>query len=179
MKIEKTILEGVLILSPKIYRDNRGFFFETWNSRIFNKETNSKFSFVQDNHSYSEFNVLRGMHYQIKRPQGKLVRVVSGEILDVVVDINKNSKTFGKWISVLISCLNKKQIWIPPGYAHGILVKSKKADLLYKVTDYYNPELERCILWNDPVLNIDWGLKTLPNISEKDSLGTSFLNAEK
>lgn len=179
MEIEKTILEGVLIFSPKVFRDNRGFFFESWNSRIFYKETNSKFSFVQDNHSFSEFNVLRGLHYQIKKPQGKLVRVVSGEILDVVVDINKKSKTFGKWISVLISCQNKKQIWIPPGYAHGILVKSEKADLLYKVTDYYNPELERCILWNDPVLNIDWGLKTLPIISEKDSLGTSFLNAEK
>ena len=179
MEVMKTILEGVLIFTPKTYKDNRGFFFESWNLQNFNKIIMKNLNFVQDNHSYSKFNVLRGLHYQIKKPQGKLVRVVDGEILDVVVDINKKSKTFGKWISVLLSCENKKQIWIPPGYAHGFLVKSRHANLLYKVTDYYYPELERCIFWNDPFLKINWGLKTNPNVSEKDTQGVSFFDAEK
>lgn len=179
MEIERTILEGVLVFTPKVHKDERGFFFESWNLTNFNKLIKSNLNFVQDNHSHSNYNVLRGLHYQIKKPQGKLVRVVSGEILDVIVDINVKSKTFGKWISVIISSENKKQIWIPPGYAHGILVKSKYADLLYKVTDYYDPEFERCIIWNDPTLNIDWTLKNSPIISKKDSQGALLYDAEK
>ena len=179
MEIEKTILEGVLIFTPKVHKDERGFFFESWNLTKFNKLIKSNLNFVQDNHSNSNYNVLRGLHYQIKKPQGKLVRVVSGEILDVIVDINEKSKTFGKWISIKISSENKKQIWIPPGYAHGILVKSQHANLLYKVTDYYYPEFERCIIWNDPTLNIDWTLKNPPIISKKDSQGALLYDAEK
>ncbi len=178
MEIEKTILEGVLIITPKVHKDERGFFFESWNLRNFHKLIKSNVNFVQDNHSKSNYNVLRGLHYQIKKPQGKLIRVVSGEILDVIVDINEKSKTFGKWISIKISSENRKQIWIPPGYAHGILVKSQHADLLYKVTDYYYPEFERCIKWNDPTLNIDWTLKNSPIISKKDSQGALLYDAE-
>ena len=177
MEIEKTILEGVLIITPKVHKDERGFF-ESWNLRNFHKLIKSNVNFVQDNHSKSNYNVLRGLHYQIKKPQGKLIRVVSGEILDVIVDINEKSKTFGKWISIKISSENRKQIWIPPGYAHGILVKSQHADLLYKVTDYYYPEFERCIKWNDPTLNIDWTLKNSPIISKKDSQGALLYDAE-
>lgn len=178
MKITKTKIEDVLIIEPKIFGDERGFFFESFNSKIFAEKTGLKLNFVQDNHSRSQQNVLRGLHYQIKQPQGKLVRTVVGEIFDVAVDIRKSSSTFGQWVGVNLSAENKKQIWVPEGFAHGFLVVSEVAEVLYKTTDFYAPEYERSILWNDPDIAINWNLKNQPILSKKDEAGFPLKEAE-
>jgi len=158
VKIIPTSIPDVLVIEPKVFGDDRGFFFESFNLRLFREKTGLNPTFVQDNHSRSSRNVLRGLHYQIRQPQGKLVRVVAGEVFDVAVDVRRSSPTFGKWAGTLISAENKRQLWIPPGFAHGFLVLSDSADFLYKTTDYYAPEHERSILWNDPDIGIDWPL---------------------
>jgi dTDP-4-dehydrorhamnose 3,5-epimerase len=175
-KIE-TSLPGVTILEPRVFGDERGFFLESYNERGF-AEVGIPQQFVQDNHSSSRRNVLRGLHYQIKQPQGKLVRVVEGEILDVAVDLRRSSATFGKWEAVRLSSENKRMLWIPVGFAHGFFVASEKAQVLYKTTDYYAPEHERTIAWNDSDLNIDWQLESEPTISAKDQKGVRFRDAE-
>jgi dTDP-4-dehydrorhamnose 3,5-epimerase len=154
------------------------FFLESFNAQKFAAETGVKLNFVQDNHSRSSKNVLRGLHYQIQQPQGKLVRVAIGEVLDVAVDIRKNSPTFGEWVSCLLSATNKKQFWVPPGFAHGFIVLSDTADFLYKTTDYYAPQSERAILWNDPDLAIDWQITEVPILSEKDRAASPLKTAE-
>lgn len=169
MKATPTFIPEVIILEPKVFGDNRGFFFESFNSKVFEQATGVKSTFVQDNHSKSAKNVLRGLHYQIHHPQGKLVRVVQGEVFDVAVDIRKSSKTFGKWVGVHLSAENKKQLWIPVGFAHGFLVLSDTAEFLYKVTDYYSPEHERSLHWNDPSLGIQWPLEGQPILAAKDA----------
>lgn len=177
MKVTPTAIPDVLILEPKVFGDQRGFFFESFNQQIFNKATGLDIHFVQDNHSRSARGVLRGLHYQMSQPQGKLVRVASGEVLDVAVDIRQSSPSFGKWVSVLLTAENHRQVWIPPGFAHGFVVLSETADFLYKTTDYYAPQFERCILWNDPAIGIDWQLKTEPKLSTKDAIGTPLAQA--
>ena len=159
----------MLILEPDVYGDNRGFFMESWNKQTFQEVTGIETEFVQDNHSRSSKYVLRGLHYQIQHPQGKLMRVVCGSVFDVAVDLRKSSCDFGKWVGVELSEDNQRQLWIPPGFAHGFLILSDYADFLYKTTDYYMPEYERCLIWNDPELKIDWPLKEEPTISEKDA----------
>ena len=176
MKVTQTALPGVLILEPKVFRDARGFFLESYNERTM-AEVGIREHFVQDNHSFSTRNVVRGLHYQM-RPQGKLVRVVVGEIFDVILDLRRSSPTFGVWNGVNLSETNQQMLWIPPGFAHGFRVLSEGAHLLYKATDFYDPEAERTIAWNDPTLNIDWRLTTSPTVSAKDRLGTSFREAE-
>ena len=166
MKIEKTDLPGVLVLTPKVFGDERGFFLESFNKREF-QQAGIEQEFVQDNHSKSTQGVVRGLHYQKKFPQGKLIRVIQGEVLDVIVDIRKGSPTFSRWISILLSAENKKQVWIPGGLAHGFAVISETAELCYKATDYYHPEDEAGIRWNDLQLNINWQVKN-PLLSEKD-----------
>ena len=162
-----------------MFGDDRGFFYESFNQRAFKEATQLDFQFVQDNHSKSGRKVLRGLHYQVQRPQGKLVRVVAGEVFDVAVDIRRDSPTFGKWVGVFLSESNKKQLWVPPGLAHGFLVVSETAEFLYKTTDYYAPEHERCIAWNDPTLAIDWPvIDGSPLVSAKDAAGAAFLAAE-
>ena len=178
MNIVKTALPDVLIVEPKVFGDDRGFFFESFNLRLFQAETGLSPTFVQDNHSRSAKNVLRGLHYQIKQPQGKLVRVVAGEVFDVAVDIRKSSPSFGKWAGTVISAENKRQLWIPAGFAHGFLVLSESADFLYKTTDYYAPEHERNILWNDPDVGIDWPLEGKPILAAKDRAGKRLRDAE-
>lgn len=177
MKVTPTEIPDVLILEPKVFGDQRGFFFESFNQQVFNEATGLDVHFVQDNHSRSAQGVLRGLHYQISQPQGKLVRVVSGEVLDVAVDIRRSSPTFGKWVSVLLSGENHRQVWVPSGFAHGFVVLSETADFLYKTTDYYAPQFERAVLWNDPALGIDWQLKTEPKLSAKDMLGLPLAQA--
>lgn len=172
-----TPLPGVFILEPRVFGDDRGFFFESYNQRLM-AEVGITADFVQDNHSCSSRNVLRGLHYQIRQPQGKLVRVAEGEILDVAVDMQRNSKTFGRWESVRLSGDNKRMLWIPAGFAHGFRVLSEKAHVLYKATDFYAPEHERTLAWNDPDLNIDWGLDGAPTVSAKDQRGQSLRQAE-
>lgn len=175
MKVVSTEIPDVLILEPKVFGDDRGFFFESFNQETFRKLTGLDVSFVQDNHSRSAKNVLRGLHYQVPpHAQGKLVRVVQGEVFDVAVDIRKDSKTYGKWVGVRLSGENKKQLWIPAGFAHAFLVISDFAEFLYKTTDYYAPQFEQCILWNDPTLNIEWPINTEPLLSEKDKNGMCF-----
>ncbi|MDR3631861.1 MAG: dTDP-4-dehydrorhamnose 3,5-epimerase [Desulfocapsaceae bacterium] len=169
MKVISTAIADVLVIEPKVFGDDRGFFFESFNSRDFERETGIKRDFVQDNHSKSFKNVLRGLHYQIKRPQGKLVRVVQGEVFDVAVDLRRSSKTFGRWVGVHLSAGNKRQFWIPEGFAHGFLVISETAEFLYKATDYYAPEYERSLLWNDPAIGIDWPFHGKPILAEKDA----------
>lgn len=172
MKATPTAIPEVLILEPNVYSDNRGCFFESFNAKCFQKITGLKYEFVQENHSKSFKNVLRGLHYQIQNPQGKLVRVVQGEVFDVVVDIRRNSKTFGHWVGALLSAENKKQIWMPPGFAHGFLALSASTEFHYKCTDYYAPEYECCILWSDPDIGIDWPLASgAPTLSTKDQEG--------
>jgi dTDP-4-dehydrorhamnose 3,5-epimerase len=171
-----TAIPDVLILEPKVFGDDRGFFFESFNQKAFQEATGLDVQFVQDNHSKSAKNVLRGLHYQIQNPQGKLVRVTQGEVFDVAVDIRKDSKTYGLWVGRLLSAANKQQLWIPPGLAHGFLVLSETADFLYKTTDYYSPKFERCIAWNDPDLAIQWPTDGAPTLSEKDRNGI-FLKA--
>jgi dTDP-4-dehydrorhamnose 3,5-epimerase len=172
-----TRLDGVFVLEPRVFEDARGFFFESYNQRDM-AEIGIVDRFVQDNHSCSERNVLRGLHYQIKRAQGKLVRVAEGEILDVAVDLRCSSSTFGKWAAERLSGANKRTLWVPAGFAHGFYVTSEKAHVLYKSTDFYAPEYERTLAWNDPDLNIDWQLTGNPIVSPKDLRGTAFRNAE-
>lgn len=176
MKVIRTALQGVLILEPRVFRDSRGFFLESYNERTM-AEAGIQERFVQDNHSFSTHNVIRGLHYQV-RPQGKLVRVVMGEILDVIVDLRRSSPTFGVWNGVSLSETNQQMLWIPPGFAHGFRVLTEGAHVLYKATDFYDPVAERTIAWNDPTLNIDWRLTTSPTVSAKDSQGTAFRAAE-
>jgi len=178
MKLIQTDIPDVLILEPKIFGDSRGFFYESFNQNTFNALTDSNETFVQDNHSGSAKGVLRGLHYQIQQPQGKLVRVTAGEVFDVVVDLRKSSSTFGQWVGAYLSEGNKRQMWIPEGFAHGFLVISDFAEFLYKTTDFYAPEYERCIRWDDPDLNIDWPLNGSPTLSGKDKLGLSFVQSE-
>ena len=178
MKITPTKIPDVLIIEPKVFGDERGFFFESFNKKAFEEVAGITADFVQDNHSKSARGVLRGLHYQIKQPQGKLVRVCSGEVLDVAVDIRKSSATFGQWVGVTLSADNKRQLWIPPGFAHGFIVLSETAEFLYKTTDYYAPEHERCIRWNDDELAIDWQYSEEPLVSEKDAKGSSFKEAD-
>ena len=177
MKVFKTKIKNVTIFEPNLFRDDRGFFLETWNKEKFEKFFDEKIDFVQDNMSFSKKNVIRGLHYQIKNPQGKLLRVLKGSILDVVVDLRKSSPTFSKSFSIILSSFNKKILWVPVGCAHGFKAITN-ADVFYKVTDYYSPENERCLLWNDPTLKIDWNIKGKPIISKKDQLGVTFENAE-
>jgi len=177
MNLIKTAIPDVLIIEPKVFGDARGFFLESWNERAFLK-AGIKARFVQDNHSRSARNVVRGLHYQIKQPQGKLIRVTAGEVFDVAVDIRKSSPTFGKWIGNKLSGENKLMLWIPPGFAHGFSVLSEYAEFLYKTTDYYSPEHERTILWNDPDLAISWPVSGEPLLSAKDRQGVPFAKAE-
>jgi dTDP-4-dehydrorhamnose 3,5-epimerase len=178
MKTISTPLDGVLVLEPKVFGDSRGFFLESYNQRAL-AEAGISQHFVQDNHSYSTRNVVRGLHYQVRHVQGKLVRVIVGEVLDVVVDLRKSSRTYGQWSAVPLSEANKCILWIPPGFAHGFRVVSESAHVLYKATDYYSPEAERTLAWNDPELKIDWQLASDPVVSEKDQRGTLFRDAEK
>ena len=168
MKVVNTPLEGCLIIEPDVFGDDRGFFLETYQSDRYKKDAGIDFNFVQDNHSRSSFGILRGLHFQKTKPQGKLVRVVTGEVFDVVVDIRKRSKTFGKWTGIKINDSNKKQLWVPPGFAHGFQVLSEYADFEYKCTNYYDPDDEGIIHWNDPTLNISWPIND-PVVSKKDS----------
>ena len=172
-----TSLPGVFILEPRVFVDERGFFFESYNQRVM-AEAGIRERFVQDNHSCSSRNVLRGLHYQVKQPQGKLVHVVEGEILDAAVDIRRSSPSFGRWEAVRLSGDNKRMLWIPPGFAHGFRVLSEKAHVLYKATDFYAPEHERTIVWNDPHLKINWELEGEPIVSPKDQRGAAFRDAE-
>ena len=178
MKVISTKIPDVLILEPLVFQDERGFFLETWNANKFENEVKVDTQFVQDNHSRSARSVLRGLHYQIIRPQGKLVRVARGRIFDVAVDLRKSRPTFGRWVSHELSEDNHRQLWVPPGFAHGFLVLSEIADVLYKTTDYYAPKSERCLIWNDPQIAIDWPLNHEPLLSAKDRSGTAFGNAE-
>jgi dTDP-4-dehydrorhamnose 3,5-epimerase len=178
MRVIETKIPGVLIIEPIVFGDERGFFFESFNKRIFAEETGVTEDFVQDNHSRSPKNVLRGLHYQVKQAQGKLVRVAFGEVLDIAVDIRKTSPTFGKWVGVVLSAENKRQAWIPKGFAHGFLVRSEFAEFLYKTTDYYAPQHERSIIWNDPDLAIDWKLGSEPILAAKDRRGALLKDAE-
>lgn len=172
-----TSLPGVFVLEPRVFGDERGFFFESYNQQIM-AEVGIAERFVQDNHSCSSRNVLRGLHYQVKRPQGKLVRVAEGEILDVAVDMRRSSPSYGRWEAVRLSGENKRMLWIPAGFAHGFRVLSEKAHVLYKATDFYAPEYERTIAWNDPSLKINWELDGEPTVSAKDQRGTAFQGAE-
>ena len=178
VKVHTTTLPGLLVLEPRVFRDARGFFLEGFNANAM-ASAGIQDCFVQDNHSYSAHNVLRGMHYQIGHPQGKLVRVVTGEIFDVAVDMRRSSPTFGKWDGVTLSGENFCMLWIPAGLAHGFRVLSDGAHVLYKATDFYHPECERTLAWNDPEININWQLNTLPTVSDKDAKGVSFCDAEK
>jgi dTDP-4-dehydrorhamnose 3,5-epimerase len=173
-----TSLPEVLILEPKVFGDDRGFFFESFNARDFCVCTGLDVAFVQDNHSKSAKGVLRGLHYQIQHPQGKLVRVTQGEVFDVAVDMRRSSPTFGQWEGVVLSADNKRQLWIPPGFAHGFLVTSDSAEFLYKTTDYWYPEFERSLLWNDPAIGIQWPVGDPPMLAAKDRLAAPLDNAE-
>ena len=179
MKITNTKLPGIMLVEPKVFEDERGFFFESYHKRLFDEQEIS-LEFVQDNHSRSKQGALRGLHYQIRQPQGKLVRVILGEIFDVAVDLRKSSPTFGQWMGLYISSKNKKQLYIPPGFAHGFYVVSEWAEVLYKATDYYAPQWERTLLWNDPQINVSWPLLEgkQPILSSKDVAGTQFDQAE-
>jgi len=178
MNIVETSLPGVLILEPRVFADERGFFLETYNQRVLAEKAGIEESFVQDNHSRSARNVLRGLHYQIKQAQGKLVRAISGSVMDVCVDIRRTSPSFARWVSVELSAENKRMVWIPRGFAHGFLVKTDYAEVLYKTTDYWAPAHERTIAWNDPDLAIDWQLSGVPILSAKDSAGVRLRDAE-
>jgi len=178
MKVTATAIADVLIIEPRIFGDSRGFFLESFNQRDFNAATGTSYAFVQDNHSRSTKGVLRGLHYQLGQPQGKLVRAVRGAVFDVAVDIRPDSPTFGKWVGVELSEDNHRQLWVPPGLAHGFLVLSDSADFLYKTTDYYAPTLERCVAWDDPTVGVDWPLSGSPALSAKDAAGQAFKTAE-
>jgi dTDP-4-dehydrorhamnose 3,5-epimerase len=179
MTLIRTPIDGLLVLEPRVFGDERGFFMESYNERTFRELTGLSPSFVQDNHSRSARGVLRGLHYQLRQPQGKLVRVVQGRVFDVALDIRRASPTFGKWHGVELSGENKRQFWVPAGFAHGFVVLSESADFLYKTTDFYAPEYERCIAWNDPTIGIDWHLGDIvPQLSAKDRAGVAFTDAE-
>lgn len=178
MQCTTTTLPGVLMLEPKVFGDERGFFFESFNQRVWQQLTGLDRSFVQHNHSRSARDVLRGLHYQISQPQGKLVRVVSGEVYDVAVDIRRSSPSFGQWFGITLSAENKRQLWIPEGFAHGFCVTSDNAEFLYLTTDYYAPEHERTIAWNDPAIGITWPLHDEPRLSAKDIQGCLLAEAE-
>ena len=178
MKVTPTSIPSVLIIEPRVFGDTRGFFFESFNQRAFNLATGLDVNFVQDNHSRSSKGVLRGLHYQIQQPQGKLVRVVHGSVFDVTVDLRKSSPTFGQWVGVELTEDNHRQLWIPPGFAHGFYVLSDSADFLYKTTDYYAPEFECSLIWNDPTIGIEWPLNTQPIISAKDAQGKKLADAK-
>ena len=179
MNIINTEIPGVIIFEPKVFGDQRGFFFESYNQKDFFEATNLDVNFVQDNHSKSAGNVLRGMHYQIEQAQGKLVRVTQGEVFDVAVDLRASSPTFGQWEGTTLSADNKRQMWIPPGFAHGFLVLSDTAEFLYKTTDFYAPQFECCLKWDDPEVGIKWPLQGMPILSAKDSQGLSLQAAKK
>lgn len=178
MSFTKLEIPDVVVFEPKVFGDDRGFFFESFNQRNFEEAVGVSVDFVQDNHSMSTRNVLRGLHYQIEQPQGKLVRVVEGEVFDVAVDIRKSSPTYKQWVGIHLSAENKKQLWIPAGFAHGFIVLSDKAQFLYKTTNYYAPEHERCILWNDPELAIQWPAHSTPILSGKDAKGATMGHAD-
>ena len=178
MKVERLAIPDIVMIEPKLFGDDRGFFFESFNHKRFEEVISRRVSFVQDNHSRSVRGVLRGLHYQIKEPQGKLVRVIAGEVFDVVVDLRKGSPTFGRWVGEVLSEANKKQLWIPEGFAHGFVVLSESADFLYKTTEYYSAQYERCLAWNDPTLKIDWQIQETPIVSAKDAQGLSLQEAE-
>jgi dTDP-4-dehydrorhamnose 3,5-epimerase len=178
MRAIETEIPGLLVLEPAVFPDERGFFLETWNTRTFRDAAKTELQFVQDNHSRSTRNVLRGLHYQIKQAQGKLIRVSRGRVFDVAVDLRKSAPTFRRWVGTELSDDNHRQLWVPSGFAHGFLVLSEIADVLYKTTDFYSPEHERCVIWNDPKLAISWPLDGDPILSEKDRLGVSVDQAE-
>lgn len=179
MKVTPTAIADVLIIEPRVFGDARGFFFESFNQRAFDEATGLSLNFVQDNHSRSAQGVLRGLHYQIQQPQGKLVRVARGRVFDVAVDLRQSSATLGQWVGVELSEDNCRQLWVPPGFAHGFVVLSESADFLYKTTEYYAPEHERCLAWNDPALDIQWPSQVQPQLSAKDAAGLSFAQAPK
>ena len=178
MKATPLAIRDVILIEPKVFSDERGFFFESFNRRQFAEIIGRDVDFVQDNHSRSVKNVLRGLHYQVQQPQGKLVRVVQGEVFDVAVDIRKSSLTFGQWVGEILSADNKKQLWVPEGFAHGFVVLSETAECIYKATDYYAPAYERCVAWNDITLNISWPLGIQPMLSTKDASGLTLGMAE-
>ena len=178
MKVLRTEIPDVLILEPKVFGDERGFFFESYNKNNFREATGLEVEFVQDNHSRSRRGVLRGLHYQLRQAQGKIVRVITGEVFDVALDIRRDSPTFGKAVTFQLDAVSKRMAWVPPGFAHGFLVVSDEADVLYKTTDYYAPQHERTILWNDPALGIRWPLQGEPILAEKDRRGTPLQHAE-
>jgi dTDP-4-dehydrorhamnose 3,5-epimerase len=176
--VTPTAIPDVLVLEPKVFGDARGFFFESFNARDFREVTGLNVDFVQDNHSKSAKGVLRGLHYQIQHPQGKLVRVVQGAVFDVAVDLRKSSPTFGRWVGEVLSAENHKQLWVPPGFAHGFVVLSDSAEFLYKTTDYWYPEHERSLLWSDPTVNVEWPIEYAPQLAAKDAAGKLFGEAE-
>ena len=178
MKATRLSIPDVVLIEPRVFGDPRGFFFESFNQRAFNEATGTNHQFVQDNHSLSTQGVLRGLHYQIQQPQGKLVRVAQGAVWDVAVDIRKSSPTFGQWVGMELSADNHRQLWVPPGFAHGFVVLSETAEFLYKTTDYYAPEHERCIAWDDAQLGIDWHLTGEPRLSAKDAQGLALAQAQ-
>lgn len=178
MKIKPTSIPDVLIIEPKVFGDSRGFFFESFNQKAFNEATDLNETFVQDNHSRSAMGVLRGLHYQIQHPQGKLVRVTQGEVFDVVVDLRRRSPSFGQWVGIVLSADNKHQLWVPPGFAHGFVVTSESAEFLYKTTDYWYPEYERSLLWNDPSIGVEWPISGEPQLAAKDAAGKRLQQAE-
>lgn len=178
MKATSLSIPDVVLFEPHVFGDDRGFFYESFNQRQFNEAIGRSVSFVQDNHSRSAKNVLRGLHYQIQQPQGKLVRVAVGEVFDVAVDVRKSSPTFGQWVGEILSAENKKQLWVPEGFAHGFVVLSNYAEFLYKTTDYYAPEFERSIAWNDAAIGIQWPIQGEPQLSAKDKAGRSLNRAE-
>ncbi len=177
MKFEATALPGVLVIAPRVFGDDRGFFFESWNARAF-AAAGIDANFVQDNHSRSRRGVLRGLHYQIEHAQGKLVRVVAGEVYDVVVDLRRSSPYFGRWVGVYLSAAAQTMLWVPPGFAHGFLTLSESADFLYKTTDFWFPQHERTLLWNDPVLGIVWPFEGAPALAPKDAAGKPLATAD-
>lgn len=178
MKATPLAIPDVYVFEPKVFGDDRGFFFESFNHAQFEQAIGRRVSFVQDNHSRSAKNVLRGLHYQIQQPQGKLVRVTDGEVFDVAVDLRKSSPTFGQWVGELLSAENKKQMWIPEGFAHGFLVLSDYAEFLYKTTDYYAPAHERCLIWDDPAVGVEWPIQSYPLLSTKDTVGKRLADSE-
>lgn len=179
MQVQPLAIPEVLLLTPRVFGDERGFFFESFNARVFREATGLSLDFVQDNHSRSVRHVLRGLHYQVEQAQGKLVRVVQGEVFDVAVDIRRSSPTFGQWVGARLSAENKQQLWVPPGFAHGFVTLSESAEFLYKTTDYYAPAHERCIAWNDPEIGVAWPLEgSTPQVSAKDAQGLSLACAE-
>ena len=178
MNARPLAIPEVWLIEPCVFGDDRGFFFESFNQRVFNETIGGDYAFVQDNHSRSARHVLRGLHYQIRQPQGKLVRVIAGEVFDVAVDIRRGSPSFGQWVGERLSADNKRQMWVPPGFAHGFVVLSDSAEFLYKTTEYYAPQDERCIAWNDPDLAIAWPIEGQPLLSAKDATGAAFRETE-